>query len=338
MSFRPFGRSAVHARAVLLLAGCAAAANAQPNPYRVVEDWVRPPESRDLGSVSAVYPDARGNVWIAERCGENSCVGHDDVAPIMLFDSSGRWIKSLGEGMFVWPHGLYVDADGSVWVTDARAEGGKGHRVVKLDPDGEVLMALGEAGVAGDGPGQFSGPTGVVVAPNGDIFVADGHEADSNHRIVKFARDGRFLKTWGKRGSRPGEFNVPHAIAMDAQGRVFVADRDNSRIQIFDQDGEFLDEWAQFGRPSGIFIADDIIYVSDNQSNSERNPGWPRGIRVGSVRDGSVAAFIPDPEFDPARSQETGAHGVAADALGNIYGAEVWSETVKKYLASPNRH
>jgi DNA-binding beta-propeller fold protein YncE len=204
---------------------------------------------------------------------------------------------------------------------------------VKLSSTGEVLLTLGEAGVAGSGPAHFNGPTAVLVAPNGDIFVADGHEPDSNNRIVKFTSDGTYVTSWGSSGSGPGEFLVPHALAMDSRGRLFVADRDNNRIQIFDQAGVFLDQWTQFGRPSGIFIgADDTIYVSDNQSNTERNPEWPRGIRVGSARDGSVAALIPDPEFDPAVAEETGAHGLAADAIGNIYGAEVWSQSVKKYI------
>ncbi len=193
-------------------------------------------------------------------------------------------------------------------------------------------MRLGEAGMSGAGANQFTGPTSVVVAEDGSIFVADGHETDSNHRIVKFTADGEFVMAWGDFGSRPGQFNVPHAIAMDTRGRIFVADRDNNRIQIFGQDGTFIDEWTQFGRPSGMFIsADDIIYVSDNQSNDERNPGWTRGIRIGSAVDGSVHEFIPDPAFDPAVSQETSAHGIAADGAGNIYGAEVWSQTIRKY-------
>jgi DNA-binding beta-propeller fold protein YncE len=310
----------------------AAIAAAQSNPYQTLSNWVER-GAQPLGSVSAAWPDADGNVWIAERCGANNCVGYDGVAPIWLLDAAGRTQRRIGAGLFAWPHGLYVDSDGNIWVTDARAGAGRGHRVVKLSPAGEVLLVLGEAGVAGDGPAHFNGPTAVLVAPNGDVFVADGHEPDSNNRIVKFSSDGTFLKAWGGSGSRPGEFLVPHALAMDARGRLFVADRDNNRIQIFDQEGALLDEWRQFGRPSGLFIdAADTLYVSDNQSNAERNPGWPRGIRVGSARDGSITAFIPDPEFDPANSEETGAHGIAADMMGNIYGAEVWSQTIKKYV------
>jgi sugar lactone lactonase YvrE len=318
--------------AAVLWWGLPALASAQPNPYRLDAQWANAIAAAPLGSVSAVYPDAGGRVWAAERCGGNDCVGHDEIAPLRLYDSSGALLRSFGAGLFAWPHGLYVDSDGNVWVTDARAGEGKGHQVLKLSPTGEVLMRLGEAGVPGDGPEHFNGPTAVVVAPNGDIFIADGHETESNNRIVKLARDGKFIESWGGSGSAPGQFLVPHALALDSRSRLFVADRDNNRIQIFDQDGEFLDAWTQFGRPSGLFIdGNDVLYVSDNQSNAGRNPGWPRGIRIGSARDGVVTAFIPDPEFDPANAQETGAHGVAADAAGNVYGAEVGSQTVRKY-------
>jgi sugar lactone lactonase YvrE len=305
---------------------------AQPNPYGRVADWPKLDGLRALGSVSDVYPDARGNVWVAERCGANSCAEHPELAPILAFDRTGRLVASFGAGRFVWPHGIYVDRDEHVWVTDGRSDGMHGHQVIEFDAQGRELMRLGEAGVTGAGPSQFSGPTSVVVAADGTIFVADGHELESNHRIVKFAADGAFLMAWGGRGAAPGQFQVPHALALDSRGRLFVADRDNNRIQIFTQDGALIDVWTQFGRPSGIFIsADDTLYVADNQSNDERNPGWPRGIRVGSARTGTVTAFIPDPAFDPARAEETSAHGIAADAAGNVYGAEVWSRSIVKY-------
>ena len=143
---------------------------------------------------------------------------------------------------------------------------GKGHQVFKFSPDGKVLMTLGKAGVAGNGPDEFNAPSAVLVAPNGDIFVADGHGRETNARIVKFSKDGKFIKTWGKKGSAPGEFDIPHALAIDSQGRLFVGDRQNNRIQIFDQDGKFLDQWTQFSRPSGIFIdKHDVIYVADSE-------------------------------------------------------------------------
>jgi DNA-binding beta-propeller fold protein YncE len=319
--------------ALLIAVGLCAAAGAQPNPYRTIEHWLQPPAGREIGSVSSVSADARGNVWIAERCAANDCSMDTQLAPIWLADPMGRVLRSFGAGRFAQPHGIYVDARGNVWVTDARGGNGRGHQVIKFSPQGEALLVLGEAGVPGDGPKHFNGPTAVVVAANGDVFIADGHEADSNNRVMRFSPDGTFLEQWGGTGSGPGQFRVPHALALDSKGRVFVADRDNNRIQIFDQHGRFIEQWTQFGRPSGIYIApDDTLYVADNQSNTERNPGFMRGIRIGSAVDGKVTAFIPDPDFDPRQAQETGAHGLAADAAGNLFGAEVWSKTVKKYV------
>lgn len=320
---------------VAVIATFGAAAHAQDNPYRTVEGvWGKLPDGRTWGATSAVYPDPEGNnIWVAERCGANSCVGKDDMATVFLFDPSGKLVKSFGAGVFVWPHGIHVDREGNVWVTDARGEGGKGRQVHKFSPDGELLMSLGRAGVNGRGPDTFNGPSDVLVAPNGDIFVADGHGADGNNRVVKFSRDGTFIKAWGKKGPGPGEFVDPHALAMDSQGRLFVGDRGNSRIQIFDQDGNHLATWTQFGRPSGIYIArDDTIYVADSESDTARNPGWKRGIRIGSAKDGRVTAFIPDPEPDPENIATSGAEGVAADAVGNVYGAEVGPRMLRKYV------
>lgn len=317
----------------IVAAGLSEFSGAQERSFDEEPGWLQSPNSRDPGAVSDVYPGADGGVWIAERCGQNSCVDRDALAPIHHYDDSGQWVRAFGAGMFVWPHGIYVDGEGDVWVTDGRGDGARGHQAIKFSPEGEVLMTLGQTGVAGDGPEHFDGPTDVVVAPNGDIFVSDGHEPDSNNRVVKFSEDGRYLMSWGTTGTGPGEFLVPHALAMDSRGRVFVADRDNNRIQIFDQEGVFLEEWRQFGRAGGLFIAaDDTIYAADNQSNTARNPGWERGIRVGSARDGTVSGFIPDPDFDPENDAATGAHGISASTAGAIYGAEVGAATVRKYV------
>jgi sugar lactone lactonase YvrE len=324
----------VPASAAVVIANALLGANvaAQPNPYTTIDAWLHAPAGRALGAASSVAAARDGTLWIAERCGANDC-STSDVAPMLHADADGNVLASFGAGRFAWPHGIRVDADGNVWVTDARGGNGRGHQVLKLDSAGELLLALGEAGVAGSDTAHFNGPTDVAIARNGDVFVSDGHEDASNNRVLKFSRDGKFIVQWGRTGSKPGEFLVPHALAFDSQGRLFVADRDNNRIQIFAQDGRFLAEWTQFGRPSGLYIAaDDTLYVSDNQSNTERHPGWSRGIRVGSARDGRVSAFIPDAEFDPARAQETGAHGLTVDASRNIYGAEVFGQKVKKYL------
>jgi sugar lactone lactonase YvrE len=305
--------------------------NSQPNPYQTVENWGKLPEGRTWGSSSAIDIGPDGSVWVAERCGANTCAG-SNLAPILQFDASGKLLKSFGQGLFVFPHGIFVDREGNVWITDAQGKDGKGHQVIKFSPEGKILLTLGKAGVAGDGPDTFNQPSDVVVAPNGDIFVADGHGGDTNARIVKFSREGKFIKSWGKKGSAPGEFDTPHAIAMDSKGRIFVGDRNNNRVQVFDQDGNFIAEWKQFGRPSGIFIdKHDMIYVADSESRAQNHPGWKRGIRIGSAKDGSVTAFIPDPEPDPDHHPTSAAEGVAADSAGNVYGAEVGPKDVKKY-------
>jgi sugar lactone lactonase YvrE len=308
-------------------------ANSQANPYRTVEGWAKLPAGRSWGATSAVdvAPDGK-SIWIAERCGANTCAG-SSLPAILLFDPAGQLTTSFGAGMFVFPHGIHVDLRGNVWVTDARGRDGKGHQVFKFSRDGKLLLALGKAGVTGEGPDEFNQPSDVAVAANGDVFVADGHDENSNARIVKFSKDGKFIKAWGKRGTAAGEFDTPHGLAFDSRGRLFVADRGNNRIQIFDQDGRYLEEWKQFSRPSGIYIdKNDVLYVADSESNRKTNPGWKRGIRIGSVKDGKVTAFIPDPEPDPERVITSGAEGVAADARGNIYGAEVGTRALKKYV------
>ncbi|MDP2958359.1 MAG: peptidyl-alpha-hydroxyglycine alpha-amidating lyase family protein [Longimicrobiales bacterium] len=322
------------AAALALALPLARPATAQEGPYRAVEGWAKLPGGRAWGSTSAVFPAPDGrHIWVAERCGENTCVGHDDLDPVYLFDADGNVVRSFGKGLIVWPHGIFVDRAGNVWIADARGEGGRGHQVHKFSPEGRLLMSLGRAGVAGRGTDTFDQPSAVLVAPDGSIFVADGHGAEGNNRIVKLGPDGTFLKQWGSSGAENGEFRDPHALAMDSQGRLFVGDRANSRIQIFDQEGNHLATWTQFGRPSGLFIdANDVLYAADSESNARRNAGWKRGIRVGSARDGWVRALIPDPEPDPDRSATSGAEGVAADAAGNVYGAEVGPKRLVKYI------
>lgn len=306
--------------------------NNLPNPYRTIADWAKLPEGRKWGAAAGVDVDRHGNIWVAERCGANSCAG-SDLAPILEFNSSGKLLKSFGAGMFIFPHGIHVDRDGNVWVTDGLGKDGKGQQVFKFSPDGKVLMTLGKAGLAGDGPDTFNKPSAVNIAPNGDIFVADGHGVGSNARIVKFDKNGKFIKTWGKLGTAPGEFDVPHCLAFDSKGRLFVCDRNNNRIQIFDQDGNFIAQWKQFSRPSGIFIDKrGIIYVADSESESvsKNHYGWKRGIRIGNVKDGTVFAFIPDPV--EVATGTSSAEGVAADSHGVIYGAEVGQRDLKKYV------
>jgi sugar lactone lactonase YvrE len=329
----------------LALAQTAAPTNSLPNPYRTIENWGTLPQGRAWGSTSAVAIDPDGmSVWVAERCGEVrppsrvdltqpfGC-GGSSLDPVLKFDPSGTLLKSFGADLLLFPHGIHVDREGNVWVVDGLGRGGKGHQVFKFSPDGKVLLTLGKAGLPGSGTDEFNAPSAVVTAPNGDIFVADGHGGNTNARIVKFAKDGTFIRTWGKKGSAPGELDIPHTIAMDSQGRLFVGDRQNNRIQIFDQDGKFLDQWAQFSRPSGVYIdGKDNIYVADSESESvsKNHDGWKRGIRVGSAKDGSVTALIPDPV--EKTNTTSAAEGVAADAAGNVYGAEVGPRRMMKYV------
>src|SRR5436190_5154077 len=330
MSYARLVRSVVAAAAAVI--ALSQAAYSQHDAYQTIENWFKLPEGRKIGSTAGITVVRDGtSVWTFDRCGRQYCAV-SNLAPVMKFDESGKMVKSFGAGMFVRPHGIRIDREGNVWVTDGEGpdgkdpnKNGKGHQVFKFSPEGKVLMTLGKAGVAGDGPDTFNQPSAVVVAPNGDIFVADGHLGDnSNERIVKFSKDGKFIKTWGKRGTGPGEFDGPHAIAMDSRGRLFVADRSNNRIQIFDQDGKFFEEWKQFGRPSGIFIdRSDSMFVIDSETKNVPgygyNPGGSRGIRIGSARDGKVVAYIPDPEPDPDHTGSTGGEGIA-EFGGVIYG------------------
>jgi DNA-binding beta-propeller fold protein YncE len=333
------------------------------NPYKTtIAPWGDLPNGKSWGALNAVAIDNDGqSVWVASRCGAHpdippgespytydSCAG-STVAPVMKFDSSGKFLKSFGAGMFVFPHKIYIDAEGNVWVVDGRTanarerkkypdEKPKGHVVVKFSPDGKVLLMIGTPGVAGNPPQALTEPCSVVTAANGDIFISEGHSGqypgagpDTVGRISKFTKDGKFVKSFGKWGSAPGEFKTPHDIAIDAQGRLFVADRGNMRIQILDQEGRFIDEWLQFSRPSGVYLRDGMIYVADSESNGlvfAAHPGWKRGIRIGNLNDGKVLYRIPDPlEMEGTSAAE----GLAVDARGNVYGGEVGPRQLVKH-------
>ena len=293
-----------------------------PNPT-VIKGFGLLPDGRTWGSTAGVAIGPDQDVWAYDRCGANTCAD-SNVAPIFKFDRmSGKVLTSFGAGMFVFPHGLYVDRNGNIWVTDGQAnkEGTKGQQVFKFSPGGKVLMTLGKPGVSGKGPDTFNQPSAVVVAPNGDIFVADGHGGDSNARIVKFSKEGKYIKEWGMPGSASGEFSIPHAMAFDSKGRLFVADRANHRIQIFDQNGRFLAEWKQFGRVSGLAIdKNDRLYAIDSESNEMRHPGWKTGIRIGTTSEDKVIAFIPPHEN--GKYEGAAGEGVAVDGDGNVYAAE----------------
>ena len=319
-----------------------------PAGMKTAWSWGELPEGRTWGSTSAVHVDLDGeSMWVFERCGANhgNCLEGLDLDPILKFDSSGTLLTSFGAGMFYTPHGLHVDRDGNVWATDSGgpnertiqevpASADLGHRVVKFSPTGDVLMVIGKGGTAGDpSEGLLTAPTGTVTGPNGDVFIAEGH-AGGVDRVSKFSADGSFIMNWGTTGSAPGEFSQPHDIAMDSQGRVFVADRMNYRIQIFDQEGNHIDSWKQFGQPSGLYISpDDVLYVADSHSwgDQPRADGLPyrKGIRIGSARTGEVDYYIPDVEA--MTRANSGGEGVGADAAGNVYGAIVRRLGIEKH-------
>lgn len=332
--------------AALLLIGFVSSVFAQhgvPNIYGPGQQWGELPNGRTWGSSSGVYPHRdsggalTGKIWVFERCGGGNCLD-SDLDPIMLFDLDGKLIQSFGAGLFVWPHGVHIDRQGNLWVADAvqsycePVDGkGQGHQIRKFSPEGELLMELGTAGVAGEGENTFRCPSDVLVLPDGQILVADGHNHGhgGSNRIVKFTADGKFVEEWGKKGSGPGEFSGLHALAMDSRGRVFVGDRANQRIQILDQDGNHLATWTQFGSPSGIYIdEDDVIYVTDSDSGFDpestgkpRNPGFKRGIYIGDAQTGEVTSFIPDPA-PRLEIVTSGAEGVAAYGKF-VFGAQV---------------
>jgi sugar lactone lactonase YvrE len=285
-----------------------------------------------------------------------------DADVVLKFDQSGTLLASFAPRLMVFPHGIHVDRDGNVWVTDGqdnlprRAQNAPpdtplppapanviGHQVFKFSPEGKLLLTLGKAGGNQPGkpadPASFYQPNDVITLRNGEVLVAEGHSnaEGTSHRIVRFNRDGKHLGEFGRRGSAPGEFIQPHALALDSQGRLFVGDRSNNRIQILSTEGKFIAEWAQFSRPSGLFIdRQDMLYVADSESGSV-NPAqsaWKRGIRIGSAKDGKVRFLIPDPETRnaPDFRGTSAAEGVAVDAAGNIYGAEVGPRSVKVYM------
>jgi streptogramin lyase len=345
--------------------------NDAPDPYQRVEGYFKLPEGRTWGSTSAVEIDKDGKtIWIAERCGQNSCLDRSSgqmstLDPVLHFDASGKLIKSFGAGMLIFPHGIFVDREGNIWVTDgqdnaplpqrgARGAGRgapptgpigpregatKGNQVYKFSPDGKLLLTIGKPGGAA-APDCCYQPNDVLVAPNGDIFVAEGHGA-GNNRVMKFDKTGKMIKEWGKLGTGNSEFDQPHALAMDSRGRLFVGDRNNNRVQIFDQNGTFIEAWSQYSRPSGLFIdKQDNLYSADSESESvsQNHNGWKRGIRVGRIKDGKdgkIVAFIPDPETKTRAADNftntSAAEGVAVDAAGNIYGAEVGPRRAMKY-------
>ncbi len=322
-----------------------------PNPNPVLtNEWGDLPEGRSWGHTAGIDVDPTdGHVWAYERCGNSGdlagggTVNCDTnlVDPIFKFDrNTGEVLANFGAGVFTIPHGIHVDFDGNVWVTDfaTNVDGTKGQQVHKFSPDGELLMSLGEAGQAGNDSDHFNQPNDVVVAADGSIFVADGHSgqgmmtagaveegraAGQTGRIMKFSTDGTFIREWGQLGTAHGEFRTPHALEIDSQGRLWVADRGNHRLEIFDLDGNYLESRYSYGRISGIFITDqDLVYAIDSESNPFNHINWIAGVRVGPLNEDRIIAFIPGYPIASRGYQSTAGEGVAVAADGTVFVAE----------------
>lgn len=270
--------------------------------YEEVTNWAQLPPGTTWQQMSGVDIDSKGDVYALQRT----------PSQVMIFNSKGKFLRSWGDGMFPKAHALRIDRQNNVWITDREL-----HQVLKFTQDGKLLMELGTKGVPGDNDSKvaLNGPADVVVGPNGDIFVADGES--TNTRIVKYSKDGKFLKMWGTKGSEPGQLLVPHSIVMDSRGRLYVANRGNKRIEIFDQEGAYLGQITNAATPYGLAITPDgIIYVADGTAGSE-------GLTVLNTRNGKVLAHI---------SGITGAHMITVDRKGAIYVAEVRGMAVEKFI------
>ena len=321
---------------------------ANPNPV-VTQNWGDLPMGREWGSTAGIDIDpVDGNIVGYERCGAGNFgsgvpinCDTNPVNPIFKFDRmTGAVLANFGGGLMMTPHGIDVDRDGNVWVTDfaGNAEGTKGHQVHKFSSDGELLMSLGQPGQTGSDGAHFNQPNDVIVGPDGSIYVSDGHNGQGmiteqameegrargdTARIMKFNADGTFVKQWGQIGVRHGEFRTPHALEFDSRGRLWVADRGNHRIEIFDQEGNYLESRFTYGRISGLFITDDdMVYAIDSESSPTNHPGWRNGVRVGHIDEDVTRAMIPPFERENRVYQGTAGEGVAVDSDGNVFAAE----------------
>ena len=309
--------------------------NDAPNPYHQVPFA---PSPRALGPVNSVVVDFRDDVWVADRCGTpvdgpEGCAGAG-MPTVRKFDPSGNTLWSFRPGDLVSPHGITIDPDGNVWVADFQANkaGNKGMQVIGFASDGTVIRRIGKAGQPGPGDDAFNQPTGVAFVPaNGFLAIAEGHGSKMNKsRINLYTRTGAFVLSFASHGTGQGQLTEPHAIATDAQSRIYVADRTGNRINVYEKNGKFVTSWKQFGRPSGLTVdKNGLIYVADSQSNDKNNPGCKMGIRIGSVKDGKVTAYIPPP---PGVTNDLPPpEGIAVDSKGTIYAAAVQMKRIIKY-------
>jgi DNA-binding beta-propeller fold protein YncE len=280
--------------------------------YVPVPDPLRLPAGVEMGASTDVAFDSSGHLYVLTR----------GMAPVMEFDADGNFVRAFGEGLFSRTHGLYIDADDNIWVTDVREQ-----IVVKFNAAGEVLMTLGTRGEAGvwdeaAGSRRLSEPNDLVVAANGDIFVVQGHTPGErgDARVLKFAADGTLIRDWGGKGSEPGRFQVAHGIALDADGLLWVMDRENSRIQVFDQDGGFRREMAYAGLPCGVDIGDRFVFMVN---------GFTGQILQLDLA-GNVLAAMGRPGMNPGEFGE--AHYIAVSPRGELYVSDTVNRALQKFV------
>ena len=296
-------------------------AGARSLGYRVVHGWPHLPPGELLGQVSGIGLDSRGTVIVFRRAQRTwpltDSLSTDPIeAPtVLLFDgASGRQLGAWGAGHFAMPHGLTLDGQDNVWVTDVAL-----HQVFKFTRNGALLLALGERGVPGDDSVHFNRPTDVAVSPDGSFYVSDGYR---NSRVVRFSKEGRYLFSWGRKGNRPGEFDLPHSIARDAAGQLYVADRRNARIQVFDSVGHFLTQWKgpELGRPWAVRVgADGYLYVVDGGDLPTGPPDRARVLKL--TRQGRVSESFGS--FGNYDGQFVWPHAVAVATDGTVYVGDV---------------
>lgn len=262
--------------------------------YRVIPNFFHPHDAMNVGEASGVALNSKGHIFLFQR-----------AKPMLAeYDESGTFLRSIGDGLFTHPHGLRVDSDDNLWTTDDGS-----HLVLKLSPAGHVLLVLGRKDLAAESDWLFNQPTDVAFGRNGEIYVSDGY---GNSRVVKFDREGNFIKAWGKYGTGPGEFNLPHSIVVDSQGNIYVGDRENKRIEIFDADGNFLKEWTEIGYPYGLFITpDQHVWMIDG--------GYDRILELD--QSGKILGALGEPGHAPG--QFAWGHFLAVGKDGKIYVADV---------------
>jgi sugar lactone lactonase YvrE len=297
----------MHIRALCLFIAWVAVAIAQSNfpalQYKVDADWPQMPAGWNFGETPGVAADAKGHVFVLHR-GEH---------PIIEFTAEGKMVRSWGEGLFIRPHAIRIDPQGNIWTVDNDT-----HQILKMDPSGRIRLVIGRRGLSGETEEAFNRPTDVAFGPNGEIYISDGYV---NSRVVKFSKEGRYITAWGKKGKGPGEFNLPHAVAVDKRGRVYVGDRENRRVQIFDADGKFLEEWTHVGSPWGLDLqSDETMFIADGYNDRVLKvdlTGKVLGAFGGNGRMPGELSYV---------------HHLEVDNAGNVYVGEIKNQRVQKFV------